>query len=122
MNILLWILQVFLALHTIIGAVWKFSHSEQTVESLKAIPHSVWTALSIIELLCALCLILPIFNKRPGALAPIAALCIGAEMIAFSVVHLYSAETDNGPMYYWLVVAAVCAFLVYGRLVLKPIK
>jgi hypothetical protein len=31
MNILLWILQILLALHTIVGAVWKFLNSEQTV-------------------------------------------------------------------------------------------
>jgi hypothetical protein len=42
MNILLWILQILLALHTAMGAVWKFSHSaEQTMPSLKAIPHGV---------------------------------------------------------------------------------
>lgn len=42
MNILLWVLQILLALHTVIGAVWKFSNSEQTVRSLNAIPHGVW--------------------------------------------------------------------------------
>ena len=31
MNIFLWVLQIILALHTAVGAVWKFSHSaEQT--------------------------------------------------------------------------------------------
>jgi hypothetical protein len=31
--------------------------------SLKTIPHGVWLAMSVIELLCALALILPAFNK-----------------------------------------------------------
>jgi hypothetical protein len=31
MDILLWILQILLALHTIVGAVWKFSNSERVI-------------------------------------------------------------------------------------------
>ena len=120
MNILLWVLQILLALHTAIGAVWKFSNSEQTVPSLKAIPHGVWLAMSVFELLCSLGLILPALNKRLTILAPIAAACIAAEMLLFSGLHIYSGNTNYGPMIYWLVVAAICAFIAYGRFVLKP--
>jgi hypothetical protein len=122
MNILLWVLQILLALHTIIGAVWKFSNSEQTVESLSAIPHAVWIVLSIIELLCSLSLILVVFNKSLGKLVPIAAVCIAAEMLFFSGVHIYSGDTNYNHIIYWLVVAAICAFIAYGRFVLKPIQ
>jgi hypothetical protein len=121
MNILLWILQILLALHTVMGAVWKFSHSaEQTMPSLKAIPHGVWLAMSVFELLCSLALILPAFNKPLAILAPIAAACVAAEMLLFSALHVYSGKGKNGPMIYWLVVAAICAFIAYGRFVLKP--
>ena len=120
MNILLWVLQILLALHTVMGAVWKFSNSEQTVPSLKAIPHGVWLAMSIFELLCSLGLILPAFNKSLAILAPIAAACIAAEMLLFCGLHIYSGDTNYGPMIYWLVVAAICAFIAYGRFVLKP--
>jgi hypothetical protein len=120
MNILLWVLQIVLALHTVMGAVWKFSNSEQTVPSLKAIPHGVWMALIGLELLCSVGLILPAFSTRLAILAPIAAGCIAAEMLLFSGLHLYSREANHGEMIYWLVVAAVCIFIVYGRLVLKP--
>jgi DoxX-like protein len=121
MNILLWILQILLALHTVMGAVWKFSHSaEQTMPSLKAIPHGVWLGMSVIELLCSLGLILPAFNKSLAVLAPIAAACIAAEMLLFCGLHLYSGDPNYGPMIYWLVVAAICAFIAYGRFVLKP--
>lgn len=120
MNILLWVLQVFLALHTVMGALWKFSNSEQTVPSLKAIPHEVWLAMSIFELLCSLGLILPAFNKSLASLTPIAAACIAAEMLLFCVLHIYSGDMNYGPMIYWLVVAAICAFIAYGRFVLKP--
>jgi hypothetical protein len=121
MNILLWVLQILLALHTAIGAVWKFSNSEQAVPSLSAIPHGLWLAMSIFELLCCVGLILPALSASLGMLAPIAALCIAAEMLLFCVLHVLSGDPSYGPMAYWLVVAAICAFIAYGRFVLKPL-
>lgn len=122
MNILLWILQGLLALHTAVGAVWKFSNSEQAVPTLSAIPHGVWQALSIFELLCSVGLLLPAIYKPLGILAPSAATCIAAEMLIFSAVHLSSGAREHGPMIYWLVVAAICAFIAYGRFVLAPLR
>lgn len=122
MNIFLWILQILLALHTAIGAVWKFSNSaEQTAPSLKAIPSGLWMGLSIIELLCAAALILPLFSKFMPQLAPIAAIVIAAEMLLFSGIHLSSKAEENGQLIYWLVVAALCTFIAFGRFVLSPL-
>lgn len=103
------------------GAVWKFSNSEQTVPALSAIPHGMWLSLSALELLCSLGLLLPALNKSLTVLVPIAALCIALEMVGFSVLDLSSRESNHGPMFYWLVVAALCAFIAYGRLALKPL-
>jgi DoxX-like family len=121
MNILLWIFQVLLALHTIMGAVWKFSNSEQTVASLNAIPHKIWLAIGVIEIICSLGLILAAFNKSLGKLIPIAAICITLEMLFFCGLNIFSRDTNYGHMIYWLVVAAICTFIAYGRLVLKPL-
>src|SRR5262245_45231092 len=121
MNIFLWVLQVLLALHTLAGAVWKWSNSEQTVPSLSAIPHGVWLALSAVEILCAVGLIIPVFSRRFGRMVPIAAAIIGAEMLFFCVVFLLSGATTYGEVVYWIVVAAICALIAYGRLVLKPL-
>ena len=120
MNITLWILQVLLAVHTAMGAVWKFSNSEQTVPSLSALPHGVWLAMSGIELLCAVGLVLPAVYKPLGILAPLAATFIIAEMLVFTVLHLFSGDTNHGQMVYWLVVAAFAAVVAYGRFVLRP--
>ena len=122
MNLLLWVLQIFLALHTAMGAVWKFSNSEQTVPTLSALPHELWLAMIGMELLCVMGFILPIFSKRLGKGAPFAATLIAAEMLVFTGFHLAAGGTDHAPMIYWLVVAALCAFVAFGRLVLKPIR
>lgn len=121
MNILLWVLQVLLALHTGMGAVWKYSNSEQAVPSLKAIPHGAWLALGVLELVFSVGLILPALHKPLALLAPIAATCIAAEMLLFSGVHLCSGDKNHGSVVYWLVVAALCAFIAYGRFVLVPL-
>lgn len=121
MNVFLWILQVLLALHTAAGAMWKLFNSEQTVPSLKAIPHGAWQALIVFEIVCGLGLILPAFSRRLGNAPRLAAAGIGAEMLLFCGVSLASASADPGELAYWLVVAAVCAFIVYGRTALQPI-
>ncbi|WP_105104324.1 DoxX family protein [Microbulbifer pacificus] len=120
MNIFLWVLQVLLALHTATGAVWKFSNAEQSVPSLSAIPHGMWVALGVVELVLSLCLILPAFYKPLTVLVPIAAVLIALEMLLFCALHFASGEAGYSSVVYWLVVAAVCAFIAYGRLVLKP--
>lgn len=121
MNITLWILQILLAAHTAVGAVWKLSNSEQTVPSLSALPHGAWLGMSGVELLCALGLVLPLLYRPAAPLVPIAAVVIAAEMLLFCALHLASGDRNSGPMIYWLVVAAVCAFIAYGRFVLKPL-
>jgi hypothetical protein len=121
LNILLWILQILLALHTMAGAIWKFSNSaEQTMPSLKAIPNGVWLGMGVFELLIGVCLILPAFFKPLAFLVPSAAICVVLEMLLFCALHLRSGDQTFGPMIYWLVVAAMCAFVAYGRFVLKP--
>jgi hypothetical protein len=121
MNILLWVLQILLALHTAMGAFWKFSNSEQTVPSLSAIPHGVWLALSVVELACVVGLVIPALYKPLAILAPLAAVVIAAEMLLFCVMHIQSGDANYGQMVYWLVVAAICAFIAYGRFVLRPL-
>jgi hypothetical protein len=122
-NIFLWVLQVLLALHTLAGAVWKFKNTaEQTMPSLKAIPPLVWQGLGVFEILCAVALILPAFYKPVAFLAPVSAMAIASVMVIYCVLHVLSGAAENSPMIYWGVVAAVCAFIAYGRWVLAPLN
>jgi hypothetical protein len=121
MNSFFWILQVLLALHTATGAIWKFFNSEQAT-SLGALPHGVWLGMSVLELLCVVALLLPAVSKKFGALAPAAAVVIAVEMLAMVGAHLASGQGANGQVIYWMVVAAFCAFVAYGRFAMEPIK
>ena len=128
MSLFLWILQVLLAVHTLMGAFWKFSNTPaEAIPSLSAIPNFLWLGMSFIEILVSLCLIAPAFqkfmkNKNLGKLVPFAALYIVFEMLVFTFVHTMSPETNNSPVVYWMIVAVICGFLAYGRAVLKPLK
>jgi len=117
MNIVLGIVQTLLALHTAMGAAWKFSNpAEASVPSLAAIPHSVWLGLSVVEIVASLVLIVALFAKPLARFVPMAALFIAAEMILFVGVHVASGESNYSPVIYWLVVALVSALLAAGRL------
>ena len=122
MNVVLWFFQILLALHTAVGAAWKTSNSERSMPSLAAIPHGVWLGMAVVELLCAVALVGPAVDKRLAILVPIGAAVVAVEMFFFAGVHLTSGATSAGPVIYWVAVAAACAFVIYGRLVLVPIR
>lgn len=122
MNVLLWVLQILLAFHTLTGAFWKFTNPSETVPSLQAIPHGGWILLSIIELLCVVALILPGFVKFLGNLVPVAAAIIAAEMVLFIIIHLVAQAPGINEIIYWLVVAVFSAFIAYGRFFLVPLR
>jgi hypothetical protein len=121
MNILLWMLQIALALHTVVGAGWKVFHSEQGVPSLASIPHGVWLALIGVELICAVGLVIAAALPSLGYLVPVAAIGIAVEMLAFSGVHLQSGAGQSGELAYWLSIATVCAFVAIGRYTIAPL-
>lgn len=122
MNIFIWIIQVLLAIHTAIGAVWKFSTTaEQTMPSFSKIPHWLWLTMGGIELLCAIGLLLPLISKNFAQYAPIAAIIIALQMALFCGLHFFSGEANSSPMIYWLIVLCICAFVAYGRVYLRPL-
>lgn len=89
--------------------------------SLKAIPAPVWLGLSVVEIACGLALLLPAVVGSVAGLVPVAAALVALEMLVFSALHLASGAKEHGPMIYWLVTAAVCAFVAYGRWMLAPL-
>jgi len=121
MNIALWILQALLAAHTAMGAVWKFSNSAQAVPSLAAIPHALWMTMAGLEILVSVALVLPALIASLGIVVPIAAASIALEMLMFVMLSLRSGHAATGEIIYWLVVAAVCLFIAYGRFVIRPL-
>ncbi len=122
MNILLWVLQVLAAL--LYGAsgvmkVFLFDKVSKDVPSFGAMPRKAWTALGILELACAVGLIVPDALHWQSALTVVAAAALAVESLVFVWVHIKYREI--APILLSAVLGLVMAFLVYGRVVLKPI-
>ncbi len=70
------------------------------------------------EILLSICFLIPLVYEPMAFLAPVVAVCILAEMLLFIGLHYYSGDSTLAPVVYWLVVAAICGFIAYGRFVL----
>jgi uncharacterized membrane protein YphA (DoxX/SURF4 family) len=122
MHILLWVLQVLAAL--LYGAsgvmkVFMFEKISQDVRSFGALPREGWMALGILELVCAVGLIVPAaFHWKP-ALTVVAAAVLAVESLVFIAVHARYREVT--PIIMSGVLGLLMAFIAYGRMVLKPI-
>ena len=115
MNILLWIVQILLALLFLMSGVTKFvmSYADMTKDAPVVLPYAFLLFIGICEILGAIGLVVPWLTKiRPG-LTPLAASLLVIIMIGATVI------TAMGPMAPTAVVPAVagllCAFVAWGR-------
>jgi len=112
MNILLWVLQILLALWNLIGGVYTFSH----YENLKGgwgnnLPAPVWLAIAALQVLFALGLVIP-------KLTPVASVYLTVNALSGCVLF---AQYAGFPGILWGVIPALLlAFVAYGRIALKP--
>lgn len=123
MNILLWVLQILTALLYAASGVMKvfmFDQITEGVASFGALPRGAWTALGILELICAVGLIVPAaFNWKP-TLTGAAATLLAIESLVFVWVHIQYREI--APIVMSGVLGLLMAFIAYGRTVLRPIR
>lgn len=123
MNILLWVLQVLTALlYTASGTmkVFMFDKISGEVPSFGAMPREAWMALGILELVCAVGLVVPgALHWRPG-LTVIAAAVLAVESLIFIGVHVKYREVT--PIIMSGVLGLVMVFIAYGRTALKPLS
>ncbi len=123
MNILLWVLQGLAALAYGASGVMKvfmFDKISGDVPSFGALPRNAWLALGIIELLCAVGLILPSALNRLPVLTVVAATVLALESLVFIGVHMKYRET--GSIIMCVVLGLMMAFIAYGRMFLSRIQ
>jgi uncharacterized membrane protein YphA (DoxX/SURF4 family) len=123
MNVLLWILEILAALMYGASGVMKvfmFDKVSEGVPSFGALPREAWTALGLLELVCAVGLIVPGALHWHSALTVVAATVLAIESLVFIWVHAKYRETTT------IIVSGVLgllmAFIAYGRMVLNPIS
>jgi uncharacterized membrane protein YphA (DoxX/SURF4 family) len=122
MNTVLWVLQVIAALLYLSSGVMKvfmFDKISADVPSFGALPRNAWTSLGILELVCAIGLVVPGAVHRQPSLTALAAAVLAIESIVFIGVHVKYREL--GPIVMSGVLGVLMAFVAYGRMVLSPI-
>lgn len=122
MNVLLWVLQLLAVLVYGASGIMKtfmFEKISQDVPSFGALPQQAWMALGILELFCAIGLIVPaVFHWRPQ-LTVLAAALLAGESLIFIWVHVKYHEL--APIILSAVLGLLMAFVAYGRTALRPI-
>ena len=121
MNLLLWVLQALGAfLYGASGGmkVFMFEKIRGQVPSFGALPREAWMALGILELVCAVGLIVPAFFHWQPVITVAAAAVLAIESLVFVWVHVKYSET--GSIIMSALLGLLMAFIAYGRMVLKP--
>jgi hypothetical protein len=125
MNVLLWILQVALALFCFAGGQYKVFHFHELakVPSSGALSRGGWGAIGVFEMVCAILLIVPAAAKWMPVLTPLAAAALALEALALAALFAqYSLTlTATNPLIYVVVMGLVAAFVAYGRFKLRPL-
>jgi hypothetical protein len=115
MNILLWVLQILLALYNATGGIFVANNYEEiaTLWAINSLPKPAWIALGLLQILLALGLVFP-FGGKVFKLTSISAACLA--VISLLGIALYVAYAGF-PGILWAVVPAVLAAIVaYGRI------
>ena len=115
MNILLWVLQILLALYNVMGGIYTIT----SYESLKGawasnLPKPAWVAIGVLQVLFALGLVLPgAFGVLPK-LTSIAAAYLAVNALLGCALF---AKYTGFPGILWAVVPAIlAAFVAYARM------
>jgi DoxX-like family len=124
MNVLLWVLQIALALLCLAGGAYKMFMFDQVASEIwySALPRGGWRALGLFELVCGVLLIVPAIANWMPALTPLAAAALALETLTLAGVYgRYSLQlTAANPMVWAVVMALLAAFVAYGRYAITP--
>ncbi|MDX6499794.1 MAG: hypothetical protein QOG23_3054 [Blastocatellia bacterium] len=120
MNVVLWIIQVLLALLFLLAGVTKLVLPIEEMTKQMAMPGLFLRFLGVVEVLGALGLILPGLFRIKTWLTPLAAVGLTIIVIGATVITLKIG--GGATAMFPLVTALLSAFVAYGRWRLAPLR
>ena len=118
MNILLWVLQISLALYYLMGGIYMLNSRKLPGTWLRVLPKPAWTALGVLQILFAFGLVLPGATGVLPILIPIAAVGLAVQTLFVCAVTGKFARFQDS---LWAVVPSIlAAFVAYARIALNP--
>src|SRR5690348_3527161 len=122
MNVLLWVLQIALALLYLAGGSYKVFKFDALANYMRALSRGGWRALGVLEMVGAVLLIAPAATRWMPILTPLAAAALALETLALAALYArYSLKlAATNPMVWAAVMGLLVAFVAYGRYALMP--
>ncbi len=113
MNILLWVLQILLAIWEAVGGIYVVSNYGKIANgwALNDLPKPLWIAIGLLQVLLAIGLILP--RTKVRKLNSIAASLLG--LLSLSGLALYIQYTGFPGILWGVLPAILLAFVAYKR-------
>jgi hypothetical protein len=117
MNIVLWILQVVLALLCIAGGGFKAANPADPAKQIRALPTAAWRAFGVFEVAGALLLIGPAATGWMPWLTPVAAAALAVETWGLALLYAqYSRKlVAANPLVYAVPMGVLAVFVAWGR-------
>lgn len=116
MNVLLWIVQIVLALFFVAGGAYKITATD-ALASMAAMPPLAWRLLGVLEVAGGLLLVVPgLMGRLPGS-AAIAATVLLVESIGLSIVYASYSTTiaATNPLVWTVLLTVLTAVVAIGR-------
>jgi hypothetical protein len=122
MNVLLWVVQVALALLYLAGGAYKAFTFSELANRMDVLPGGGWLVLGVLEMVCAVLLVLPVSEKWMPIQTPLAGAVLALETLALAALYAgYSLTlTAANPLVWAVAMGLTAAFVAYGRYALRP--
>lgn len=122
MNVLLWIIQILLALLFLFSGVVKLVTpvAEMTKQMVVPLPGLFLQFIGVCEVLGAVGLVLPALLRIKPSLTPFAALCLAVITLGATGVTLAGGAVMLAV--FPLIVCLLCVLVAYGRFKLAPVR
>ena len=119
MTVLLWILQIALALLYLTGGAYKTFNSEELLKHPIGFTSPLWIALGVFEMAGAILLVVPAAMKWMPALTPIAAAALAVETLTLAWLYSRHSTAFNveNPMAWAIVMGLLAVVVTYGTYV-----
>lgn len=123
MNVLLWILQIALALLYLAGGAYKVSSVDELARQFALLPRGGWRALGVLEVSGALLLVVPAAVPWMPVLTPLAAAVLALETLGLCVLYARRSLrlAAANPLVWSVGMEVLVAFVAYGRYALAPV-
>ncbi len=123
MNVLLWVLQVALALLYFSGGAYKVFMFDKLANQMSVLPRGGWRALGVLEMFGAVLLVVPAAARWMPELTPLAATVPTVETLAIAALYArYSLQlAATNPLVWAVVMGLLAAFVAYGRYAIRPL-